>query len=86
MTAPEFQPFKRVHAKKKQKLDQAAFLLSEEGKEELPIVHETIDSVFGDEFYPQEDPTPRSPSIPHLDDALRTGVIYIDEVMEKANE
>ncbi|KAG6897505.1 hypothetical protein C0992_000935 [Termitomyces sp. T32_za158] len=88
MTAPDFQPFKRSHARKKQKIDQAEFLLSEEGHEDLSIVNETIASESeesDEELRPPRTKKARSHSS-RCDDVPTTNVIYIDEVMKKANE
>ncbi|KAG6883701.1 hypothetical protein C0993_004521 [Termitomyces sp. T159_Od127] len=87
MTAPEFQPYERTHAKKKQKIDQADFLLGEEGHEDLSIVDALADPDTGDgrPASMADHPFPRSPSS-NRDEGSRTSIIYIDEVMERANE
>lgn len=76
MTAPDFQPFERRFAKKK-KIEKAKFLLSEEGHDDFVILDETATSDNNRSF----DGMGLKPvCIPN------PNAIYIDEVMQRANE
>ncbi|KAG6887851.1 hypothetical protein C0995_012216 [Termitomyces sp. Mi166 len=77
VTAPNFQSFERRHAKKK-KLGKPGFLLSEEGHEDFAILDGNTDERSAESVDESSDNgliiTPQSYAI------------YIDEVMQRANE
>ncbi|KAG6826305.1 hypothetical protein H0H93_016635, partial [Arthromyces matolae] len=72
MTAPDFQPFEKKHAKKK-KIGKAQFLLNEEGHDE-----------FND--FDMDAANPDSDEDEDEDRASKSGPIYIDEVLQRAND
>ncbi|KAG6828831.1 hypothetical protein H0H87_000659 [Tephrocybe sp. NHM501043] len=82
ITAPDFQPFEKRHAKRK-KLEKPTFLLSEEGHEDF--LHITDDD-DGDMISKDEDNSFRSKASLTPDVIPNPDSIYIDEVMQRAND
>ncbi|KAG5337798.1 hypothetical protein C0989_008853 [Termitomyces sp. Mn162] len=81
VTAPDFQPFERRHAKKK-KINKAEFLLSEEGHEDFAIPNETVDSWSDKKSVADVTSIETNSS----EDIVPDDAIYIDEVMQRADE
>ena len=79
-TAPDFRPFERRYAQKKS-IHKAEFLLGEEGHEDFAALHEPVESGSGNESVASsEGPNSSEDIVPNPD------AIYIDEVMQRADE